>query len=148
MGHGQHTVYYQGSMNGRVISGRWEIPGNCEGRFQITCNRNCMGNTDRLLTGFQMGAGERLTSQNGEYFCVLQNDGNLCLYRAGMSEQVPQSLFQTCTNSNMNGPKSAWRLILQGDGHTCLYDGTNACKWASGLYGNRAKDHDKNQRLV
>merc|ERR1711904_36701 len=37
--HGAHTVYYQGDLNGRDLWGRWEIPGNCEGRFRLQCNR-------------------------------------------------------------------------------------------------------------
>jgi len=140
--HGQHTVYYQGSLNGRVLSGRWEIPGNCEGRFQLTCSRNVGAKTDNILTGFSMVAGERLTSPNGEYFFVLQDDGNLCLYRGN------QCLFATMTNGKMQGPKSGWRLILQTDGHTVLYDGENTCRWSTGIYGDRARAGDQNQKLV
>jgi len=36
---GAHTVYYQGELDGRQLTGRWEIPGNCEGRFRMNCNR-------------------------------------------------------------------------------------------------------------
>merc|ERR1712029_142985 len=37
---GAHTVFYQGTLNGRYLAGRWEIPGNCEGKFGLTCNRD------------------------------------------------------------------------------------------------------------
>merc|ERR1712021_161816 len=31
---GAHTVVYRGTRNGANLSGRWEIPGNCEGVFR------------------------------------------------------------------------------------------------------------------
>jgi len=36
---GQHQVYYQGTLDGRKLKGRWEIPGNCDGKFKIKCKR-------------------------------------------------------------------------------------------------------------
>jgi len=36
--HGAHTVIYKGRIqNGNLWVGKWEIPGNCEGKFQIRC---------------------------------------------------------------------------------------------------------------
>merc|ERR1712166_818942 len=36
--HGAHTVIYKGRIqNGNLWMGNWEIPGNCEGKFQIRC---------------------------------------------------------------------------------------------------------------
>jgi len=35
---GQHNVVYQGSMNQGLMVGKWSIPGNCQGNFQIRCD--------------------------------------------------------------------------------------------------------------
>merc|ERR1712093_741781 len=32
---GAHTVVYRGTRKGANLTGRWEIPGNCEGIFRI-----------------------------------------------------------------------------------------------------------------
>jgi len=36
---GQHTVFYNGQWNGNYISGRWQIPGNCDGSFSLKACR-------------------------------------------------------------------------------------------------------------
>jgi len=37
---GAHTVYYQGELDGRKLKGRWEIPGNCNGKFKLKSKRD------------------------------------------------------------------------------------------------------------
>merc|ERR1712151_789718 len=32
---GQHAVYYKGKLKKGVMTGTWEIPGNCDGKFNI-----------------------------------------------------------------------------------------------------------------
>lgn len=36
---GAHTVFYQGELDGRRLRGCWTIPGNCDGVFEMHCNR-------------------------------------------------------------------------------------------------------------
>jgi len=35
---GQHSVVYRGQIRDNVWAGKWEIPGNCNGHFQIRCD--------------------------------------------------------------------------------------------------------------
>merc|ERR1712194_871889 len=35
---GAHAVVYMGHFDGKKITGKWEIPDNCNGKFQIKCN--------------------------------------------------------------------------------------------------------------
>jgi hypothetical protein len=37
---GAHTVFYSGEFDGKKLKGTWQIPGNCDGKFKLKCNRN------------------------------------------------------------------------------------------------------------
>ena len=78
-----------------------------------------------LESGQMLYRGEALTSPNGYYKLILQEDGNLVLYRKG------KALWSSGTNG-----KDARKLVMQSDGNLVLY-GNNGPIWASNTSGNR-----------
>ncbi len=78
-----------------------------------------------LASGQMLYRGEALTSSNGHYKLILQEDGNLVLYRKG------KALWSSGTNG-----KNARKLVMQSDGNLVLY-GNNGPIWASNTSGNR-----------
>jgi len=96
-----------------------------------------------MHTGHKLKVNQRLTSRNGKYWFVIEDDGNLCLYKEG------ELLFDPQTNLKMKGPKSGWHFILQKDANCCLYDGNGDCQLSSGTDGySSCADSDQNQRIV
>ncbi|CAF1014410.1 unnamed protein product [Adineta steineri] len=78
-----------------------------------------------LSVGQELRQGEALTSPNGNYYLVMQEDGNLVLY---VSEKFvhPNALWKTRTL--INGPH---RFHVQPDGNLVTYDSRNRSTWAS-----------------
>ena len=80
---------------------------------------------DRLQDGEKLEVGQKLTSSNGAYEVVLQDDGNLVLY-AGQT-----AVWSTETNG-----QNVVRAEVQKDGNFVLYDQHNAPVWASNTAGS------------
>ena len=72
--------------------------------------------TGKLTLDQKLNLGQILYSDNREYYLILQQDGNLCIYN-----NQDQRIWETKTN----GRKSQF-LILQSDGNLCLYGGENS----------------------
>jgi hypothetical protein len=78
--------------------------------------------SDRLLFGQQLNTNDRLVSPNGKVTLVMQDDGNLVLYRTDTSA----ALWSTNTWG-----KPVTHAILQTDGNFVCYDAAGKAYWAS-----------------
>jgi len=81
--------------------------------------------SDRLNPGETLRKREYLTSTNGRYRLVLQNDGNLVLYGPGN---------RPLWSSNTQG-KTIEKCVMQGDGNLVLYFYGGQPAWASNTSG-------------
>ena len=72
--------------------------------------------------------GNRITSPNGLYFLIFQNDKNVVLYKK--TSAGDKALWHTNTANHTT------RTVMQADGNFVLYEGTKAI-WASNTYGNK-----------
>ncbi|MGX9672766.1 LysM peptidoglycan-binding domain-containing protein [Mycobacterium sp. HM-7] len=107
---------------------------------------------DTLQKGEKLEVGQSLTSNNGAYRLVLQDDGNLVLYTGEQSvwstgtngQDVQRAEVQEDGNFVLYTPdKPVWhsdtkgaenvRLVLQDDRNLVLYSGDDA-KWSSGTH--------------
>ncbi|MDA8230629.1 MAG: hypothetical protein M0006_04740 [Magnetospirillum sp.] len=79
-----------------------------------------------LTPGQQLLPGQAISSTNNGYELILQNDGNLVLYRT--IDMKP--LWATGTDG-----KAIQRAIMQGDGNFVLYFYNGSPAWASGTNG-------------
>ncbi len=79
--------------------------------------------SNRLDPGQQLLRGEQLTE--GPYRFVLQDDGNLVLYRNGTARW----------NSGTDGI-AVEKCVMQGDGNLVLYKYDQRPAWSSGTHGN------------
>ncbi|NOT75061.1 MAG: DUF4476 domain-containing protein [Cyclobacteriaceae bacterium] len=82
---------------------------------------------DRLCCGELFPMGSVLTSPNGKFFLVFQDDRNLVLYKRDGGADKP--LWATATNGKVN------KCVMQADGNLVLYSGPVAV-WSSNTYGN------------
>lgn len=111
---------------------------------------------DRLQDGEKLEVGQSLTSQNGAYRLILQDDGNLVLYSGDDAvwstetngQNVVRAEVQKDGNFVLYTPdKPVWasqtkgakdvRLILQDDRNLVLY-GFDGVAWASGTNTDEA----------
>jgi hypothetical protein len=76
-----------------------------------------------------MVTGEQLVSTDGRFRFILQNDGNLVLYR--ISDNV------ALWSSNTSSGKSVF-LRMQGDGNLVLYGPNSFPLWNSSSFGTGA----------
>lgn len=81
---------------------------------------------DTLLSDQELTIDQRLTSSNGQYFLVLQGDGNLVLRQASTSA----ALWSTQTNGS-----GAVRFRLQSDGNLVIRNAAGSSIWSSGTQG-------------
>lgn len=81
--------------------------------------------TDRLSVGQSLENGNTLLSKNHQYRLIMQNDGNLVIYKAGGTP---------IWASNTAGT-DAKRLVLQGDGNLVLYNSSGIPIWATNNLG-------------
>eukprot|EP00961_Rhodomonas_salina_P080061 1076200-Rhodomonas_salina.1 len=72
----------------------------------------------------------QLLSKNGVCHAVVQEDGNLVVYR-----ESGQSLWSSGTAGKGKGP---YKLVMQTDGNLVLYDSKSAALWQSGTAGTNA----------
>jgi predicted heme/steroid binding protein len=83
-----------------------------------------------MQPGEVLHLGNSLTSANGTYLWVFQQDGNLVLYK-----RYPSHPTRALWSSNTHG-KPAWVCIMQGDGNLVIYDIDGNPLWSSGTHGN------------
>jgi hypothetical protein len=75
--------------------------------------------------GATLNPGGWITSPNGRYKLIYQNDGNLVLYAGS------QALWNSATYG-----RSAGRAVMQPDGNLVVYDASNRAVWNSNTWGN------------
>lgn len=88
----------------------------------ISLNKNTLNVDEQLLKS------ESLTSNNGQYKLLLQEDGNLVILRAGTNV-----IWASGTDR-----KPVQKLIMQADGNLVLYLPNKKPVWASGTDGKGA----------
>lgn len=87
-----------------------------------------------LNPGEELQAGQKLFSPSGEYFLVMQTDGNLVVYAVGAStdsENANRPIWASHTNS-----KGGTVAKMQGDGNFVVYAAGGAPVWASNTNGH------------
>lgn len=83
--------------------------------------------TDTLKPGQNLSRNETLISLNGRYELIMQNDGNLVLYRT----ECRTALWATNThNTDCN------RAVMQTDGNFVVYHEGEQAAWDSKTHGN------------
>jgi phosphoribosyl-AMP cyclohydrolase len=84
--------------------------------------------TNQICCDREIAIGSRITSPNGVYFVIFQNDRNVVLYKKTTEGDLSQWHTNTAGHTT--------RTVMQADGNFVLYEGTKAI-WASNTYGNR-----------
>jgi hypothetical protein len=82
---------------------------------------------DRLNPNETLSEGHLLTSQDGRFRLVMQNDGNLVLYRSHDNH---------ATWASGTAGQDTRRAIMQNDGNFVVYHTNGQAGWASGTQGN------------
>ena len=82
---------------------------------------------DRLMAGQGLMSGDSISSGNGCYDLLLQQNGILVQY--GPDNKVIWAL-------NMSGNPAIWDMIMQPDGNVVVYDFWGQSQWASDTNGN------------
>lgn len=82
----------------------------------------------RILQDHTLKAGQAVTSCNGKYKLVMQNDGNFVFYYQGGTNRALWATNTVGTGAN--------RAVMQKDGNLVLYDAANVPRWASHTAGN------------
>lgn len=82
---------------------------------------------DTLPSGKQLTPGQSITSDDGRFSMVLQDDGNFVVYRGTLALWASNTSGQPVKNA-----------IMQGDGNLVIYSGvpTAPVVWASGTVGH------------
>jgi hypothetical protein len=83
-----------------------------------------------LQAGASLQPGQGLRSPGLQYAFVLQQDGNLCLYKMEKDAEKPIK----CTMSIGSEDKKGARLDMQKDGNLVLYNNKGKAIWASDTY--------------
>ncbi|WP_201276798.1 hypothetical protein [Microbulbifer sp. ALW1] len=84
---------------------------------------------DSLEKGQKLLPGERITSTNGNYYLIMQNDGNLVLYKKVGSGK------EALWSSKTTGKPSA-RAVMQWDGNFVIYSTSSGALWSSNTHVN------------
>ncbi|MBI8989166.1 CHAP domain-containing protein [Corynebacterium sp. CCM 8863] len=87
--------------------------------------------TSKIVANARLTAGQQLTSENGEYFAAVQDDGNFVIRRT--KDRAP--IWATGTEKVAG--RDAY-LRIQKDGNLVLYSGGQA-RWASDTAGTTAR---------
>jgi hypothetical protein len=87
-------------------------------------------NPGEQLVGAQ---NQRLYSPSGQYFLVMQSDGNLVVYAVGQGD-TGQNSNKPIWASHTNG-KGGAVAKMQGDGNFVVYTASNQPIWASNTNG-------------
>jgi allophanate hydrolase subunit 2 len=91
-------------------------------RYNNTPHAWTPGNT--LQKNQELKTNQKLVSKNGEYYLVLQEDANLCVYKK-------DNTFVWCAMTELKG---GTQLIMQNDGNLCLYTAQSAHVWSTDTY--------------
>lgn len=94
-------------------------------RARIQCTLTAKQRVSSLYRGTQLNVGDRRWSPNGKFFLLMQNDGNLVIYKKDVG---------AIWSSNTMG-SGANRAAMQDDGNFVLYAPNYVPKWASGTNG-------------
>ncbi len=86
---------------------------------------NTVETCGRMNAGRTLGNGGSVTSCDGRFTLVIQGDGHLVLYQAGVGAIWYNSVFG-----------SGHVLAMQTDGHLVVYNGGGQPVWYTGTYGN------------
>ncbi|XP_023248740.1 mannose-specific lectin-like [Seriola lalandi dorsalis] len=82
-------------------------------------------NKNSISTDQELRQGEYLTSENGNFKAVFQDDGNFVIYT-----------WSPIWASNTYG-KNPFRILLQQDNNLVMYNKEDKPLWASGTYSNQ-----------
>jgi hypothetical protein len=90
-----------------------------------------------LATGQYLSVGDYLVSDNGEFFAVMQNDGNFVLYR-GSGPSDNQGYIWSISHTSL--PTGQYFAIMQSDGNFVVYHGSDPAHqgapiWATNTSG-------------
>ena len=99
-------------------------------RVKPKCSLTATQRASALYAGTQMNVWSTRYSQNGLYILVLQDDGNVVVYRDADRHPV--------WSSNTSGAYIT-KALMQYDGNLVLYDAYNVPKWSSGTYNGIEK---------
>ncbi len=80
---------------------------------------------DRLVSGQELLPSQFITSANGKYKLIQQEDGNLVIYQGN------RPIWSTATNG-----RKTQRCVMQKDGNLVLYDIFRDAIWSSSTHGN------------
>jgi hypothetical protein len=131
---GYKVTLWGGAFGGgkQEITADWTGPGAAGGISSISIEKlpqATVATKNTLNKGETLKAGEVLTSQNGKYVLLMQeDDGNLCVYNFSNGKRGG-----FVWGSMKSGFKNA-KLLMQTDGNLVVYDGANAPKWASNTH--------------
>ncbi len=97
--------------------------------------------SNSILSSFQnfkkdtLDQDQRIGSNNGKYFAIMQGDGNFVLYSVKGQNGRNRDFPIWASNTN-NKPRTApVRVVMQHDGNAVLYDSKNKVLWASNSNG-------------
>ncbi|KAG5681677.1 hypothetical protein PVAND_011090 [Polypedilum vanderplanki] len=89
----------------------------------LTCVNFIWTFSNKLEPDSCLNRGQSIQSFNGCFQLIMQDDGNLVIYRLSKKEAIWASATdRTCSN----------RACMQGDGNFVVYDCQNKATWASG----------------
>ena len=88
-------------------------------------------NLDSLRAGEKLGNNEIIKSKNGAYTVVMQNDGNVVLYKKTVATST--DLWASNTGGHQEG--APYTLSMQSsDNHLVVYDRNSKSTWYTGVY--------------
>jgi hypothetical protein len=108
-------VLYRGSGPGDIQAFVWST----KTPWATQPHRVTTGN--RLTVGQWLATGDYLVSDNGQFFAVMQSDGNFVLYR-GSGPSDNQGYIWSISHTSL--PAGQYFAIMQGDGNFVVYHGT------------------------
>lgn len=109
--------YTQNKNGGKVQM--WQRLDNKNQAWNLLSNNK---NKTSLNAGESLSVNGKLYSANGAYYLIMQNDGNLCVYK------TQGNSFVWCS---MAHGFAGGKVIMQDDGNLCVYDKNNGFKWGS-----------------
>lgn len=92
-----------------------------------------------LTRGQRLNEGEEMTSPNGTYNLIVQDNGDLAIYK---NELMP--VWATMTSGNGRGAK----LVLENSGNLVLYNGRGKIIWASETTGGVKLNLENSGKIV
>ena len=85
---------------------------------------------DKLPANHKLSQESLIMSPNRKFFLLLQDDGNLVLYKS--NNFLPSNaIWHTNTNGKGDSP---FNLIMQNDSNLVIYDKHNRATWASDTF--------------